>query len=113
MGYELRFVQFETVTPQRFMGSVTALLVLAALLGSMKTSLPSSSQVKLIDFWFIWYVVNIFFIIIFHVVIENLDQKIISDYTKEKVNRMVICFLPFPILVFNFVYFTLSVAQIL
>ena len=85
-----------------FMGSVTALLVLAALLGTLEENLPKSSQMKLIDMWFLWYIINIFFIIIFHVVIENLTTK-----SGKTLNRMFFYILPAVSVIFNIGYFTI------
>ena len=89
---------------ERFMGAVTALLVLASLLGTMEDTLPKSSQMKFIDIWFLWYIINIFFIIIFHVIIENLNQK-----EKKKANRMISYVLPILAFAFNIFYFCLCV----
>ena len=94
---------------ERFMGAVTALLVLAALLGSMRNTLPTSAQMNFIDYWFLWYIINIFFIIVFHVILEKLKY---SGRKKELVNRIASFLLPFFMLVFNLVYFVFSVMQI-
>ena len=59
----------------RFMGSVTALLVLAALLASLEDLLPKTAYFKFIDFWFNWFIGNILFIILIHVVIDYLNKK--------------------------------------
>ena len=91
---------------ERFMGSVTALLVLAALLGSMEDNLPKSNQTKCIDIWFLSYIINIFFIIIFHVIIENLNSE-----SRRKVNRMFSYIFPAITLVFNVGYFSVSMLQ--
>ena len=94
---------------ERFMGAVTALLVLAALLGSMRNTLPTSAQMNFIDYWFLWYIINIFFIIVFHVILEKLKY---SGRKNELVNRIASFLLPFFMLVFNLVYFVFSVMQI-
>ena len=88
---------------ERFMGSVTALLVLASLLGTMEDNLPKSNQTKCIDIWFLCYIINIFFIIIFHVVLENLSSK-----SRRKVNRMFSVIFPAITFVFNVGYFSVS-----
>jgi hypothetical protein len=59
----------------RFMGAVTALLVLAALLGSLQATLPKTAYFKVIDIWFNWYVSNIFFIILIHVIVDHLHKN--------------------------------------
>ena len=53
------------------MSSVTVLLVLASLLGSIYERLPETSYVKFIDVWVVWYLVNIFFICIFHIILDT------------------------------------------
>ena len=60
----------------RFMGAVTALLVLAALLGSLQATLPKTAYFKVIDIWFNWYVSNIFLIILIHVIVDHLHKNV-------------------------------------
>ena len=90
---------------ERFLRAATALLVFAALLGSMQNHLPKSSKMNFIDFWFLLYIINIFFIIVFQVVLENLNY---SYNTKEMVNKSISFILPIVMLVFNVAYFSLS-----
>ena len=52
----------------RFMGALTSLLVLAALLSSINSSLPQTSCFKHIDVWFFWFIINIGIIIFVHIV---------------------------------------------
>ena len=59
----------------RFQGSVTALLVLAALLNSITTSLPKTAYFKLIDLWFFWHTIGIFLMIIFHIVLAKVYKN--------------------------------------
>ena len=59
----------------RFMGAVTALLVLAALLASLGDLLPKTAYFKFIDVWFNWFIGNILVIILIHVVIDYLNKK--------------------------------------
>ena len=59
----------------RFMGSVTALLVLVNLLSSLEYSLPKTSDFKLIDLWFNWFIVNILTVTITHVYVNFLLVK--------------------------------------
>ena len=69
------------------MGTVTALLVLAALLNSISTSLPQTSNFKYIDIWCLWYLANIFIIIIYHIILDmdwiptergNINNQVLS-----------------------------------
>ena len=105
LAYLTLFIPIENLN-ERFMGAVTALLVLASLLGSMENDLPKSSQMKLIDYWFLWYIINIFFIIIFHVILENCGVK-----ERKFLNKLIIFILPFSITIFNFSYFSISVSR--
>lgn len=59
----------------RFMGSITGLLVLCALMNSLNQRLPSSGDMKLIDVWNIWFVVQIILIIVMHVIINAGTNK--------------------------------------
>ena len=59
----------------RFMGSLTALLVLASLLSSSKSGLPKTAYFKYIDVWFNWYILNIFIIIVVHTVVDSLERN--------------------------------------
>ena len=73
----------------RFMGSITALLVLTALLGSINDDLPITSYFKYIDMWFTWYIANIFCIIVFHIFLDktrevNTKNKVVSIDSRLK-----------------------------
>ena len=59
----------------RFMGSVTSLLVLTSLHGSMEDSLPKTAYFKDIDIWFNWFLTNIFLIMLNHVLVDYLLKK--------------------------------------
>ena len=56
--------------------SVTALLVLVTLFGSLtnKSDFPKTSGFKAIDVWFVWYLINIFLIICHHTVISKITN---------------------------------------
>ena len=75
----------------RFMGAVTALLVLAALLSSIGDQLPTTAYFKFVDLWFNWFIANIFLIILIHVLIDYYNQKNVSkneqDDTKFKLSQ--------------------------
>ena len=59
----------------RFQGSVTAMLVLAALLNSITNSLPRTSYLKLIDLWFFWHTIAIFSVIMFHILLAKVHKS--------------------------------------
>ena len=82
LAYSTLFINVQNFN-NRFMGSVTSLLVLASLLGSIQSGLPKTSYFKYIDLWFLWYITNIFFIIISHIILDcvTIDHRFIE---KEK-----------------------------
>ena len=54
----------------KFMGSVTALLVFTSFLDTIYAELPETSYVKIIDIWVIWYLSNIFLTCTFHIFLD-------------------------------------------
>ena len=54
----------------RFMGALTSLLVLAALLSSINSSLPQTAYFRHIDIWFFCFVINIVIIIFVHIFVD-------------------------------------------
>ena len=79
LAYFTLFIKVENFN-ERIMVSVTVLLVLAALLSSIKQQIPSTSYFKYTDLWFLWYSTFIFSITIFHIILNNTSKKI----TKKK-----------------------------
>lgn len=69
LGYSTLFIKLEYFN-DRFMGSVDCLLVLVFLMSSISTSLPRTPYFKFIDVWFLWYLVNMFAIIMYHVILD-------------------------------------------
>ena len=58
------------------MTALTAQLVLATLFTQVSTSLPKTSYFKMVDIWLLFCIMLIFFIIIFHTIIDlNLDYS--------------------------------------
>jgi hypothetical protein len=68
----------------RFMGSLTALLVLAAFLSTFNASIPKSAGFKDIDMWFLFFLFNIFLVIIVHVIIDVLMRSSIPKKAEKK-----------------------------
>lgn len=60
----------------RFMGAVTALLVLSSLLDNINTRMPDPSAFKLLDIWNIWNVVQIVSMILFHIILNGILNRI-------------------------------------
>ena len=83
----------------RFMGSVTSLLVLCTLTDNINNRLPSSRSIRLIDIWNITYIFQIIFIILFHI---GIDKAKISKPDSINTNAKVL--LPIVHLVFIFYY---------
>ncbi|XP_071549664.1 uncharacterized protein [Panulirus ornatus] len=54
----------------RVMSALTVLLVLAALFTQTSTSLPKTSYFKMVDVWLLFSISLIFFVIVFHVIID-------------------------------------------
>ena len=118
--------------------SVTILLALVTLFGatSMNANFPKTSAFKVIDAWFIWFLLNIFLIITHHILIARLnDAKEKKDNqlhpqtctpnkgvrsqaaenrneTIKFINRMAIAFFPIAMAIFSTVYFHISLQQI-
>ena len=70
LAYSTIFINLDNFN-NRFMGSLTSLLVLTSLIGAINSGLPKTSYLKCIDYWFIWYITMIFLIIIHHVLLDN------------------------------------------
>ena len=69
LAYATLFIKLEDFG-DRIMVTITALLVLASLLGSISEDLPTTSYFKFIDVWFLWYLINIFIITVYHILLD-------------------------------------------
>ena len=74
-GYSTLFIDPDRHI-DRFMGAGTALLVVATLLNAINGDLPKTSYMKYIDLWFIWHVISIFLMIVYHVSLGRLQKYI-------------------------------------
>ena len=116
--------------------SVTALLVLVTLFGSItnKSDFPKTSGFKHIDVWFVWFLINIFLIICHHTAISKIENSNITSVSstnqhtagfdnmnkegtselehftkrKELINRTMSVILFLSTFLFNVVYFSLA-----
>ena len=118
----------------RFMGALTSLLVLAALLASMNASLPQTAYFKHIDVWFFCFIVNIVLIIFIHIVVDffiNREKDYcvavppkgissMNNMTKEKleekktsarINNVAKIILPLFIIFFLVAYFSITTME--
>ena len=75
LAYFTLFIHHENFN-ERIMVATTVLLVLAALLDSIKDAIPSTSEFKYIDLWFLWYTSFIFLIALFHILLHQMSHKI-------------------------------------
>lgn len=128
LAYLTFFIQLSNFN-NRFMGSVTSLLVLASLLTTMQKNLPKTSYFKYVDCWFLWYQSNSILMIIFHVLIDrrqfvqitkiknvksnNIDNEKtnvpVDNRIKERMNRIAILLFPALHVSFNIVYIVLHI----
>ena len=97
LAYSTLFIKIENFT-DRFMGTITSLLVLAAMLTSINTTLPRTSYFKYIDLWFSWYLANIFSFVIFHIVLnmghssrKHIASTVVSNDLARKQLPVKIC----------------------
>ena len=79
-GYSTLFIKpNDNGFDNRFMGSGTALLVIATLITSVKSDLPKTAYMKFIDIWFLWHVMFVFTIIVYHIVLDLIRKKLDSQ----------------------------------
>lgn len=83
-GYSTLFIDLEDFS-DRFMGSATAVLVMATFLNSINADLPKTSYMKLIDLWFLWHVVSLFVILIYHIVLDRVRKHLEKNKSSNKV----------------------------
>ena len=74
LAYFTLFIQVENFS-DRFMGCVTALLVLVSLISSANEDLPKTSYFKFIDLWFLWHIASILSITLFHIFINHIQNN--------------------------------------
>jgi len=63
----------------RFMGSLTALLVLASMMPVFTEGLPKASYTKLIDVWLLFFLISTTINITIHIVVDYLRKKELED----------------------------------
>ena len=123
IAYLSFFISLENFN-NRFMGSLTSLLVLCSLLNAMTNTLPKTSYFKYVDFWFLWFISNSIAMISCHVLIDYLSRKRkcqvspekksgfetwkLSTWNSSQLNKIAV--IGFPIIngFFNVIYFLLQ-----
>ena len=93
LSYSTLFITTEDFS-DRFIGTVTALLVLVALLSSVNEDLPKTSYFNFIDLWFLWFIFNILLTTLFHIIIMRIPNNkidanngLLMDYKQDEVNQ--------------------------
>ena len=90
LAYSTLLIKTDDFT-DRIMVTVTSLLVLVSLLGSVSNDLPVTSYFKYIDLWFIYYVSGIFMLTVYHILLDMVDenpQGTEGNLKKEKLFRV-------------------------
>lgn len=125
IAYCTLFMDIDDIS-NRSRTTVTVLLVLVALLQTVKRDFPKTTYFKYIDFWFLWYTSNIFLITIFHIMLlhcngmfatknqicakplERMDNENVDNSPNKKLNTIALFFLPILMVLFNMIYFSLT-----
>ena len=93
LAYLTLFIKIEDFS-NRFMGMVTALLVLVALLASIADKLPQTSYFKYIDLWFTFYIINIISLIMFTIFVDCVLEQEEPLFVSQKVVNQQIAIKP-------------------
>ena len=84
-GYSTLFIEpDENGFNNRFMGSGTALLVIATLINAVKSDLPKTAYTKFIDIWFLWHVLSVFIVIVYHIVLDRIRKRFEDQMNVEE-----------------------------
>ena len=108
LGYATMMVDIHN-SSDRFIGSVTMMLVLTTWISVINADLPRTSYVKMIDAWFVWHVIIGFLIIMYHILLDKLRNTFLGTNALRK-NVNTIALTTFFVLncTFYAVYWTLS-----
>lgn len=74
--------------PVRILASLTILLVMCTLFSQVSSMLPKSSYVKLVDVWLLCCICVVLLIIIFHTIIDRLQEEDNSATIKNSLKKM-------------------------
>ena len=102
LAYFTMFLHVDDVS-NRTRTSVTLLLVLIALLQTVKKDFPKTTYYKYVDIWFLWYIFNIFMISICHIILPRMRSKF-----RLSINLFFVILLPLIMFGFNLAYFILT-----
>ena len=88
-GYSTMFIDpTENGFNNRFMGAATALLVIATLIATVKSDLPKTAYMKFVDIWFLWHVVSVFTIIVYHIILSRIRANLEMLLALEKTDQV-------------------------
>ena len=107
LAYFTLFINIENFS-DRFIGTVTTLLVLVSLLNSVNEDLPKTSYFKCIDLWFLWFISLILFTTLFHILINYISHHNHIKAAKS-INKIGILFFAIATSVFIVIYFSLTI----
>ena len=108
LAYFTLYIHHENFN-ERIMVAITVLLVLAALMGSIKNDIPSTSEFKYIDLWFLWYTSFIFGIALFHIFLHQIGaHEMYINSRKRSLNDIMKRVMLILFLSFNLIYFLLQ-----
>ena len=123
LAYFTMFIDLENFS-DRFIGSVTTLLVLVALLSSVNEDLPKTSYFKFIDLWFLWNISSILLITLFHICISHIpnnqirsqsflairnDEGVQNRSLRYKINRVGVILFGIGMIIFLATYYHYSI----
>ena len=85
-GYSTLFIDLDNPS-DRFMGSGTALLVIATLISMITGGLPKTSYLKLIDIWLIWHFIYVFIMIGSNIFVDRVRIRRAPSKKKSEEKR--------------------------
>ena len=109
----------------RLMCAITCLLVFASFYSTFNDDIPKTSYFKMVDLWFNWYLLNIFSIVVLHIVIEfvqNQEKRTLTVTPEDlrnnkavmkarRINHASAYIIPSLMTLFTIVYFCVSFAN--
>ena len=107
LAYFTLFIDIENFS-DRFIGTVTTLLVLVSLINSLNEDLPKTSYFKFIDLWFLWFISTILFTTLFHILISYISRHHHIKFALW-INKIGILVFAVVTSVFIIIYFSLTI----